>query len=177
MTPPPVTGMVSPTPPSPASPTPKSSWSPLPKTTSGHTSRWSLAPSPPSAALTSTETASMALFPLLSPMPPPSIASSSTATTSPEISLWIYVASPISSLDLSGNSLSGPFPDSLSNSCKLQCLLLAQNLFSSQIMDEIWPELGGLVRLDLSSNGFEGSIPAKLKKLKSLSGTLNLSFN
>ncbi|XXG50474.1 hypothetical protein AAC387_Pa02g4477 [Persea americana] len=65
MTPPPVTGMVSPTPPSPASPTPKSSSSPLSKTTSGHTSRWSLAPSPPSAALTSTETASMALFPPL----------------------------------------------------------------------------------------------------------------
>ncbi|XXG59457.1 hypothetical protein AAC387_Pa04g1540 [Persea americana] len=114
MTPPPTTGLVSPAPPSLASPTPRSSLSPLPETIAGHTSRWSSAPLPPSAALTSTEIASMAIFPLLFPTPLPS-----TATTSPEISLWIYAASPISSLDLSSNSQSAPFPDSLSNSRKL----------------------------------------------------------
>lgn len=41
----------------------------------------------------------------------------------------------------------------------------------------IWPALPNLVQLDISSNGFTGQIPEDIGELKSLSGTLNLSFN
>ncbi|KAJ6431326.1 hypothetical protein OIU84_018750 [Salix udensis] len=83
----------------------------------------------------------------------------------------------LQNLDLSNNSLSGSLPQNL-NSCKqLQRLVLAKNKFSGPIPAGIWPELDNLVQLDLSANDFNGSIPNDMGELKSLSNTLNLSFN
>ncbi|KAK9142853.1 hypothetical protein Syun_012253 [Stephania yunnanensis] len=50
-------------------------------------------------------------------------------------------------------------------------------MFSSVIPVGIWPNLVNLVQLDLSSNQFNRRNPNDIGELKSLSGTLKLSYN
>ncbi|XP_074334113.1 receptor protein kinase-like protein ZAR1 [Apium graveolens] len=83
----------------------------------------------------------------------------------------------LQNLDLSNNSLSSSIPKDLKNCRQLQRLILAENKFSGEIPVGVFPELANLVQLDLSSNSLNGSIPEDIGELKSLSGTLNMSFN
>ncbi|KAG0458185.1 hypothetical protein HPP92_023342 [Vanilla planifolia] len=69
-------------------------------------------------------------------------------------------------------------PPIRSGACRqLQRLLLAGNNLSGLVAPGIWPQLVGLVQLDISSNTFEGPLPPDIGDLDSLSGTLNLSHN
>ncbi|XP_059657707.1 receptor protein kinase-like protein ZAR1 [Cornus florida] len=83
----------------------------------------------------------------------------------------------LQNLDLSKNSLSGSIPRDLRNCRQLQRLILTGNKFSGEIPAGIFPELANLVQIDLSSNALNGSLPEDIGELKSLSETLNLSFN
>ncbi|XP_061362119.1 receptor protein kinase-like protein ZAR1 [Gastrolobium bilobum] len=83
----------------------------------------------------------------------------------------------LQNLDLSDNSLTGAIPESIRNCSQLQRLILARNKFSGEIPAAPWPDLQSLVQLDLSANLLEGSIPDQIGDLRSLAGSLNLSFN
>ncbi|KAK4785471.1 hypothetical protein SAY86_002160 [Trapa natans] len=83
----------------------------------------------------------------------------------------------LQNLDLSSNYFSGPLPDGLRNCKQLQRLILADNGFTGEIPAGIWTAMENLLQLDLSSNEFNSSIPEELGELRSLSGTLNLSYN
>ncbi|KAE9618185.1 hypothetical protein Lal_00041871 [Lupinus albus] len=83
----------------------------------------------------------------------------------------------LQNLDLSDNSISGDIPETLKNCSQLQHLILARNKFSGEIPATPWPEMKNLVQLDLSSNLLNSSIPDQIGEIKSLAGTLNLSFN
>ncbi|KAK8959425.1 putative inactive leucine-rich repeat receptor-like protein kinase [Platanthera guangdongensis] len=83
----------------------------------------------------------------------------------------------LQNLDLSRNFLSGTLPTELGGCHQLQRLFLAGNRFSGRIPAGIWPQMIGLVQLDISSNAFEGFLPPDIGDLDSLTGTLNLSNN
>lgn len=83
----------------------------------------------------------------------------------------------LQNIDLSRNSLSGTLPAELGGCHELQRLFLTGNRFSGRIPVGIWPQMFGLVQLDISSNAFEGLLPPDIGDLDSLTGTLNLSHN
>ncbi|XP_020598568.1 receptor protein kinase-like protein ZAR1 [Phalaenopsis equestris] len=83
----------------------------------------------------------------------------------------------LQNLDLSHNSLSGQLPRDLRSCHQLQRLLLFSNELSGEIPTGVFPQIVGLVQLDISSNMFEGALPSDIGDLNSLSGTLNLSHN
>ncbi|KAK8929015.1 putative inactive leucine-rich repeat receptor-like protein kinase [Platanthera zijinensis] len=83
----------------------------------------------------------------------------------------------LQNLDLSRNLLSGTLPTELGGCHQLQRLFLTGNRFSGRIPVGIWPQIIGLVQLDISSNAFEGFLPPDIGDLDSLTGTLNLSNN
>ncbi|OAY40247.1 hypothetical protein MANES_09G007400v8 [Manihot esculenta] len=73
----------------------------------------------------------------------------------------------ISILDLSGNSLTGNLPSSLSELKNLQILSLSDNQLSGKILVD-WKGLTGLNALDLSKNNLSGRIPSTLCSIRSL---------
>ncbi|PKA57777.1 putative inactive leucine-rich repeat receptor-like protein kinase [Apostasia shenzhenica] len=83
----------------------------------------------------------------------------------------------LQNLDLSRNSLSGNLPVQIRGCRQIQRLILAENRFSGEISAGIWPEMVGLIQIDLSSNNFDGPLPPDIGELDSLTGTLNLSHN
>nr|CAB3468648.1 unnamed protein product [Digitaria exilis] len=64
-------------------------------------------------------------------------------------------------LSLAGNELTGAFPD-VSPLPALRSLFLGKNRLSGDIPDGAFAALKGLMKLDLSSNGFTGPIPSSI---------------
>ncbi|MQL95688.1 hypothetical protein Taro_028348 [Colocasia esculenta] len=81
----------------------------------------------------------------------------------------------VTSIDLSGNMLSGELPRSLTNLSGLVSLDLSSNLLTGTIPDRIG-DMRQLQSLDLSGNYFSGGIPPCMAYLSFL-GFLNLSSN
>ncbi|CAK9152306.1 unnamed protein product [Ilex paraguariensis] len=81
----------------------------------------------------------------------------------------------VTSIDLSGNHLTGEFPVELTNLFGLVVLNISGNQISGQIPESI-SNLRQLASLDLSSNKLSGAIPPSMSKLTFLS-YLNLSNN
>ncbi|KAJ0970220.1 hypothetical protein J5N97_023097 [Dioscorea zingiberensis] len=81
----------------------------------------------------------------------------------------------VSSIDLSGNNLSGDIPHQLMNLFGLQNLNLSGNTLTGKIPENIG-HLSLLESLDLSRNNLGGSIPTSMSMLTFLSH-LNLSYN
>ncbi|XP_040244655.1 receptor-like protein EIX2 [Aegilops tauschii subsp. strangulata] len=79
------------------------------------------------------------------------------------------------SIDLSGNSLTGEIPTSITSLAALMNLNLSSNKLSGQIPNMIG-SMQSLVSLDLSRNKLSGEIPSSLSSLASLAA-LNLSYN
>ncbi|CAH2069808.1 unnamed protein product [Thlaspi arvense] len=73
----------------------------------------------------------------------------------------------LQAFDLSGNYLSGPLPDSLSNLTRLTRLFLAGNSFSGSIPDSLG-SMPVLEELLLDNNRLDGSVPASFNGLTSL---------
>ncbi|KAK4791725.1 hypothetical protein SAY86_032138 [Trapa natans] len=73
----------------------------------------------------------------------------------------------LQSLDLSGNSFSGPIPAAYSLS-NLTRLSLSRNFFSGSIPASLGPSLPGLHELFLDNNAIDGAIPETLNSLTSL---------
>ncbi|KAF7824592.1 receptor-like protein EIX2 [Senna tora] len=81
----------------------------------------------------------------------------------------------VTSIDLSGNNLSGRFPQELTKLYGLEILNLSRNHITGNIPESI-SNMHQLSSLDLSSNHLSGSIPPSLSSLSFL-GYLNLSNN
>ncbi|KAI9114560.1 hypothetical protein K1719_014258 [Acacia pycnantha] len=81
----------------------------------------------------------------------------------------------VTSIDLSGNNLSGRFPHEMTRLFSLMYLNLSRNHISGPIPESI-SNMHQLSSLDLSSNQLIGSIPLNLSSLSFL-GYLNLSYN
>ncbi|KAK9706737.1 hypothetical protein RND81_07G148600 [Saponaria officinalis] len=81
----------------------------------------------------------------------------------------------VTSLDLSGSSLAGPFPLILCRLRSLTSLVLYDNNLNSSLPSEI-STCSNLVHLDLAQNLFVGEIPANLAEISSLK-YLDLSGN
>ncbi|KAJ6699928.1 LEUCINE-RICH REPEAT RECEPTOR-LIKE PROTEIN KINASE PXC1 [Salix purpurea] len=83
----------------------------------------------------------------------------------------------VTSLSLPNKNLTGYIPSELGLLDSLTRLTLSRNNFSKVQFLPRLNLLQALTHLDLSSNCLNGSLPASLIKLRSLSGTLNLSYN
>ncbi|XP_038973331.1 receptor-like protein EIX1 [Phoenix dactylifera] len=81
----------------------------------------------------------------------------------------------VTSIDLSGNKLSGEFPGAITKLAGLLVLDLSRNQLSGKIPDRIG-DMHELLSLDLSNNLFSGGIPSSLSAVSFLS-YLNLSNN
>lgn len=81
----------------------------------------------------------------------------------------------VTSIDLSGNNLSGEFPEAITELFGLVALNLSRNHITGQIPESI-SRLKELLSLDLSSNKLFGTIPSGMASLSFL-GSLNLSNN
>nr|XP_010920367.2 receptor-like protein EIX2 [Elaeis guineensis] len=81
----------------------------------------------------------------------------------------------VTSIDLSGNKLSGEFPGAITKLAGLLVLDLSRNRLSGKIPDRIG-DMHELLSLDLSNNLFSGGIPSSLSAVSFLS-YLNLSNN
>lgn len=81
----------------------------------------------------------------------------------------------VTSIDLSGNKLSGEFPDELTKLHGLRFFNLSDNLFKGKLPENIG-DMNQLESLDLSINNFSGIIPRSISTLNFLSH-LNLSHN
>ncbi|CAM8974024.1 unnamed protein product [Rhodiola kirilowii] len=87
----------------------------------------------------------------------------------------VKILTVFSSLDFSGNQLSGEIPDMIGNLTSLYVLNFSHNTFSSHIPASLG-NLTQLESLDLSQNQLTGQIPYQLENLTFLS-FLNLSYN
>ncbi|KAL5760413.1 hypothetical protein ACOSP7_018924 [Xanthoceras sorbifolium] len=96
-------------------------------------------------------------------------------TTKSQTQPFTKTLSLVTSLDLSGNNLSGDFPEELTKLSGLLVLNLSGNHISGIIPGNI-SSLHQLSSLDLSSNNLSGPIPPTLSSLSFL-GYLNLSNN
>ncbi|THU74710.1 hypothetical protein C4D60_Mb04t36260 [Musa balbisiana] len=85
------------------------------------------------------------------------------------------VLSLVTSVDLSGNNLSGEIPEELTKLHGLHFLNLSDNRFSGDMPQDIGA-IGQLESLDLSKNNLSGRIPSSISALNFLSH-LNLSCN
>ncbi|OWM88877.1 LRR receptor-like serine/threonine-protein kinase FLS2 [Punica granatum] len=74
----------------------------------------------------------------------------------------------LESLDLSGNSFSGPVPGSFSNLTRLARFTLSRNSFSGPIPGSLGRSLPSLQELCLDNNAIEGSIPENFNSLSGL---------
>ncbi|XP_050387521.1 leucine-rich repeat receptor protein kinase EMS1-like [Argentina anserina] len=81
----------------------------------------------------------------------------------------------LTTLDLSGNMLSGSIPPEFGDTPKLQGLYLGNNKLTSTIPNSLG-RLGSLVKLNLTGNKLSGAIPASFGNLKGLTH-LDLSHN
>ncbi|WJZ95559.1 hypothetical protein VitviT2T_014322 [Vitis vinifera] len=81
----------------------------------------------------------------------------------------------VTSIDLSGNNLSGEFPEAITELFGLVALNLSRNHITGQIPESI-SRLKELLSLDLSSNKLFSTIPSSMASLSFL-GSLNLSNN
>ncbi|KAF2319634.1 hypothetical protein GH714_017748 [Hevea brasiliensis] len=81
----------------------------------------------------------------------------------------------LTSIDLSGNHLSGDLPEAITKLVGLEVLNLSRNHIRGQIPKSI-SELHQLLSLDLSSNRLSGPIPQSISSLTFL-GNLNVSNN
>ncbi|XP_039129696.1 receptor-like protein EIX2 [Dioscorea cayenensis subsp. rotundata] len=81
----------------------------------------------------------------------------------------------VTSIDLSGNRLSGEFPNELTKLHGLRFFSLSDNLFNGKLPENIG-DMNQLESLDLSINNFSGIIPQSISLLNFL-GHLNLSHN
>ncbi|WOK92555.1 LRR receptor-like serine/threonine-protein kinase FLS2 [Canna indica] len=88
---------------------------------------------------------------------------------------YTTVLSLVTSLDLSGNNLSGEIPKELTNLLGLRFLSLSNNHLTGRIPEKIGV-MTQLESLDLSLNNFSGGIPSSLSSLHFLSH-LNVSYN
>ncbi|MCO5608053.1 hypothetical protein L7F22_062258 [Adiantum nelumboides] len=88
---------------------------------------------------------------------------------------YTYILKVLTSIDFSGNSLSGPIRPQLGELTGLIYLNLSRNNLSGSIPAEL-SKLADLESLDLSSNRLTGSIPNELKSLSKL-GKFNVSFD
>ncbi|KAL2334706.1 hypothetical protein Fmac_015919 [Flemingia macrophylla] len=93
----------------------------------------------------------------------------------PFVPKWIFGITKLVSLDLRGNGIQGPIPDSIQNLTLLQTLDLSSNSFSSSIPDSLY-SLHQLKFVSLYQNNLNGSISNALGNLTSLI-ELDLSFN
>ncbi|PON74275.1 LRR domain containing protein [Parasponia andersonii] len=89
--------------------------------------------------------------------------------------IYTRTLSLVTSMDLSGNNLSGDFPVELTKLLGLAVLNLSRNHINGHIPANI-SKLEQLLSLDLSSNRLSGRIPESLSSLSFL-GRLNLSNN
>ncbi|KAF7820345.1 receptor-like protein EIX2 [Senna tora] len=81
----------------------------------------------------------------------------------------------VTSIDLSGNKLSGRIPSEIISLKGLLFLNLSNNLLKGQIPQSIG-NMGSLLSLDFSRNQLSGEIPPSMSNLSFL-GLLNLSYN
>ncbi|KAG8646250.1 hypothetical protein MANES_10G140401v8 [Manihot esculenta] len=81
----------------------------------------------------------------------------------------------LTSIDLSGNNLSGRFPEAITRLVGLEVLNLSGNHINGQIPDRI-SALRQLLSLDVSGNRLSGPIPQSMTSLTFL-GNLNVSNN
>ncbi|XP_057990417.1 receptor-like protein EIX2 [Hevea brasiliensis] len=81
----------------------------------------------------------------------------------------------LTSIDMSGNNLSGELPEAITKLVGLEVLNLSRNHISGQIPKSI-SELRQLLSLDLSGNRLSGPIPQSISSLTFL-GNLNVSNN
>ncbi|MCO5548308.1 hypothetical protein L7F22_001765 [Adiantum nelumboides] len=88
---------------------------------------------------------------------------------------YTYILNIFTSIDLSGNALSGPIPRHFGEFTGLVYLNLSRNNLSGSIPAEL-SKLQALESLDFSFNKLTGSIPAELGSLSMLA-TFNVSFN
>nr|XP_043639043.1 receptor-like protein EIX2 [Erigeron canadensis] len=89
-----------------------------------------------------------------------------------EYSTILYL---VTTLDLSGNKLSGPIPRELMDLVGLRYMNLSENHLTGRIPDEIG-RMTLLESLDLSVNQIDGRIPWSMSRLTALN-SLNFSFN
>ncbi|XP_054817075.1 putative receptor like protein 25 [Prosopis cineraria] len=89
--------------------------------------------------------------------------------------MYTKTLSLVTSIDLSGNNLSGRFPHDMTKLSGLMYLNLSRNHITGSIPDSI-SNMRQLSSLDLSCNQLTGSIPQNLPSLSFL-GYLNLSYN
>ena len=80
------------------------------------------------------------------------------------------ISSPLFSLDLGDNDLSGPLPPSLAQVATLHHLQLGANRFSGAVPDWIG-SLTELETLHVQDNALAGSVPASITQLQELSGS------
>lgn len=92
------------------------------------------------------------------------------------VACWGLNSSRVFSLQLDNLGLSGPIPESLQHCTSLQTLSLAGDNISGTIPPRICGWLPYLVRLDLSGNDLEGSLPSELANCTFLND-LELSDN
>lgn len=89
--------------------------------------------------------------------------------------MYTKTLSLVTSIDLSGNKLTGIFPQEMTKLSNLMYLNMSRNHISGSIPESI-SNMNQLQSLDLSSNQLTGSIPQNLSSLAFL-GYLNLSYN
>lgn len=80
------------------------------------------------------------------------------------ITCWNFQENRVLALKLPQAGLSGHFPSGLSKCLSLQNLDLSQNGFSGSIPDDICRQVPYMTTLDLSKNSFSGSIPNNLQE-------------
>ncbi|MCO5570676.1 hypothetical protein L7F22_024403 [Adiantum nelumboides] len=88
---------------------------------------------------------------------------------------YTYILKVLTSIDFSGNALSGHIPAQLGELTGLIYLNLSRNNLSGSIPAEL-SKLWALESLDLSNNSLTGSIPTELESLSKLA-KFNVSFN